>query len=112
MKDSPFFRQVQLMIRSRPQVAAEECFALEGGTAINLFWRDMPRLSVDIDLTNVPADALEPSLENIGAALDRIAGRFEQTIAGVMSRAGILAEVEARKRDRLYRYDKYLQLLD
>ncbi len=48
MKDSPYFRQAQLMLRVMPHVAAEECFALEGGTAIKLYVRDMPRLSVDM----------------------------------------------------------------
>ncbi len=44
-------RQVALLVRTLPIVAQERCFALKGGTAINLFVRDMPRLSVDIDLT-------------------------------------------------------------
>jgi len=44
-------RQVQLLIRVLPSIGEEACFALKGGTAINLFVRDMPRLSVDIDLT-------------------------------------------------------------
>lgn len=48
------------MIRSLPHVAAEECFALKGGTAINFFWRDFPRLSVDIDLTYLPIESREP----------------------------------------------------
>ncbi len=47
-------RQVALLIRILPFLAEEESFALKGGTAINLFVRDMPRLSVDIDLTYVP----------------------------------------------------------
>jgi len=51
MENSPYFKQAQLMLRVIPHVAAETCFALKGGTAINLFLRDMPRLSVDIDLT-------------------------------------------------------------
>lgn len=46
--------QVELLIRTLPYVADEACFALKGGTAINLFVRDMPRLSVDIDLTYLP----------------------------------------------------------
>ena len=46
--------QVALLIRVLPFVADEEEFALKGGTAINLFVRDMPRLSVDIDLTYLP----------------------------------------------------------
>lgn len=38
-------RQVSLVLDTLPEVAKEECFALHGGTAINLFARDMPRLS-------------------------------------------------------------------
>ena len=39
-------RQAALLVRTIPLVAEERCFALKGGTAINLFVRDMPRLSV------------------------------------------------------------------
>jgi hypothetical protein len=42
-------RQAALLIRVIPLVAKEPCFALKGGTAINLFVRNMPRLSVDLD---------------------------------------------------------------
>ncbi len=41
--------QVALLVRVLPHVAGESVFALKGGTAINLFYRDLPRLSVDID---------------------------------------------------------------
>ena len=34
--------QVRLLVRTLPFVAEEECFALKGGTAINLFIRDLP----------------------------------------------------------------------
>jgi predicted nucleotidyltransferase component of viral defense system len=47
-------KQVKLLIRILPFIAEEDCFALKGGTAINLFVRNMPRLSVDIDLTYLP----------------------------------------------------------
>ena len=47
-------KQVALLIKIVPLVAVEPAFALKGGTAINLFLRDMPRVSVDIDLTYVP----------------------------------------------------------
>ena len=43
--------QVDLLLSILPHVAKEESLALKGGTAINLFVRNMPRLSVDIDLT-------------------------------------------------------------
>ncbi len=69
-------RQVTLLLRVLPHVAAEDCFALKGGTAINLFVRDMPRLSVDIDLTYLPVTPREESLAAINAAMRRIANRI------------------------------------
>jgi hypothetical protein len=42
-------RQVTLLVRVLPLLATEPDFALKGGTAINLFYRNLPRLSVDID---------------------------------------------------------------
>ncbi|MCG3114863.1 MAG: nucleotidyl transferase AbiEii/AbiGii toxin family protein [Candidatus Manganitrophus sp. SA1] len=80
MKDSPFFRQAGLMLRVIPHVAAEKCFALKGGTAINLFIRNMPRLSVDIDLTYVPIESRDDSLKNISKALERIAEAIYKAI--------------------------------
>lgn len=73
-------RQVALLIRILPLVAEEESFALKGGTAINLFVRDMPRLSVDIDLTYVPVAARADSLAAIDAALKRIAERVRSAL--------------------------------
>jgi predicted nucleotidyltransferase component of viral defense system len=67
-----FRQQVDLLIRVLPSVSEEAMFALKGGTAINLFVRDLPRLSVDIDLTYLPVKAREESLADIDAALDRI----------------------------------------
>ena len=75
--------QVALLMRMLPLVAEEEEFALKGGTAINLFYRDMPRLSVDIDLTFVPIMGWDDSLAAIDAALGRISARITQTIPGV-----------------------------
>jgi len=65
-------KQVELLIRTIPFVAAETEFALKGGTAINLFLRDMPRLSVDIDLTYVPVTERATSLAAIDAGMKRI----------------------------------------
>ncbi|MHA7857830.1 MAG: nucleotidyl transferase AbiEii/AbiGii toxin family protein [Henriciella sp.] len=65
--------QVRLLVDILPAVAAEEDFALKGGTAINLFYRDLPRLSVDIDLTFLPIRERAQSLADIDAAMDRIA---------------------------------------
>lgn len=75
-------RQVSLLIRVIPFVAEEKAFALKGGTAINLFVRDMPRLSVDIDLTYLPVEDRETSLAAIEAAMLRIRQRIEQAMPG------------------------------
>lgn len=70
--------QVALLVRILPYVAEEEVFALKGGTAINLFYRDMPRLSVDIDLTYLPIKDRAESLAEINEAMDRIATAIER----------------------------------
>lgn len=66
-------KQVELLVRTIPYVAQEKCFALKGGTAINLFIRNMPRLSVDIDLTYLPVNDRIKALQEIDSALKRIA---------------------------------------
>lgn len=48
-----YLNQVSLLAEVLPYIAREKCFALKGGTAINMFYRNLPRLSVDIDLTYV-----------------------------------------------------------
>jgi hypothetical protein len=69
LQSKTYQRQVALLIAVMPFVAAETDFALKGGTAINLFIRDMPRLSVDIDLTYLPVAARPESLAAINAAI-------------------------------------------
>lgn len=64
--------QVILILKVLPEVAKESCFALHGGTAINLFVRDMPRLSVDIDLTYIPIEDRETSFATVNKTLERI----------------------------------------
>lgn len=76
-------RQVSLLLDVLPEVAGEECFALHGGTAINLFVRDMPRLSVDIDLTYIPIEDRQTSLANMRTALLRIKAKLERIISNV-----------------------------
>jgi predicted nucleotidyltransferase component of viral defense system len=98
MKDSPYFKQAQLMLRVMPHVAAEECFALKGGTAINLYVRDMPRLSVDIDLTYLPLEPRVIALANIGEALHRIAAAIRKTVPGA-----IVQESRARGEEQVFK---------
>ena len=70
--------QVALLVQTLPHIAEETCFALKGGTAINLFVRDMPRLSVDIDLTYLPITDREHSLVDMESALKRIGERIQR----------------------------------
>jgi predicted nucleotidyltransferase component of viral defense system len=80
--DEAYRKQVALLVKIVPLVAAEASLALKGGTAINLFLRDMPRLSVDIDLTYVPVADRAPSLKEIDAAMRRIAKEIERGVPG------------------------------
>ena len=89
-----FLDQALLLLRALPHVAREECFALKGGTALNFFLWDMPRLSVDIDLTYLPIEPREESLRKISEALLRIKQAISQALSQVNvyeSRIGGLA---------------------
>ncbi len=77
-----YLRQVTLLLRAIPFIAREDSFALKGGTAINLFVRDLPRLSVDIDLTYLPVLNRSRSLGAIDKAMKRVAERVEKGIRG------------------------------
>lgn len=80
MTKQVYKNQVTLLLSVLPEVAKENCFALHGGTAINLFVRDMPRLSVDIDLTYLPIEDRATTLANIATALERIKINLEKII--------------------------------
>ncbi|MDM8161478.1 nucleotidyl transferase AbiEii/AbiGii toxin family protein [Labilibaculum sp. K2S] len=80
----PVYRaQVDLLLQVLPYVAKEEIFALKGGTAINLFIRAMPRLSVDIDLTYLPLDPRADALQNIQNGLRKIKADLEKKLPEV-----------------------------
>jgi len=83
----------RLMIQVAPLVFADNVFALKGGTAINLFVRDMPRLSVDLDLVFVDHrlgrdEALVRINDSIRRAVDRLKKRGFQTYAATVADAG------------------------
>lgn len=63
-----YAQQVRLLLDVMPEVAKESCFSLHGGTAINLFVLNMPRLSVDIDLTYVHIQDRQESIDEINGA--------------------------------------------
>lgn len=80
MTKKRYSRQVALLLQVLPLIGEQEVFALKGGTAINLFVRNMPRLSVDIDLTYVPVESREDSLKGISKGLQAIAERLTSFI--------------------------------
>ena len=80
---NPFYRQASLVVRVLPYVARREEFALKGGTAINLFLRDLPRLSVDIDLAYLPLTPREEALPAIRQGLDAVGTDLRVTIPGI-----------------------------
>src|SRR5512133_3979590 len=82
MISQQYKNQADLLLQVIPHVANEDSLALKGGTAINLFLRSMPRLSVDIDFTYLPFYDRETALSNISVALDRIKERIEKSLPG------------------------------
>lgn len=82
MFDGRYEAQVRLLLRCLPEIGRYECFALKGGTAINLFVRDMLRVSVDIDLTYLPLKPRDEALTEIGETLISIGYDIERRIPG------------------------------
>ncbi len=84
MIDTRYRAQVDLLLQTIPYIAKESIFSLKGGTAINLFIRDMPRLSVDIDLTYMQINDRETALKDISDGLNRIKADLEKSILGIV----------------------------
>lgn len=82
MKDKIFFNQSRLLLRLLPIINEHEVFALKGGTAINFFIRNFPRLSVDIDLTYLVIEERDKTLSTITKELLIINDRIQQLIPG------------------------------
>lgn len=90
MMDKGYIEVVRLLLESAPAVFETPHFAMKGGTAINLFIEDMPRLSVDIDVvyTNYQATRDE-ALKSISGGLDATRKR--------LAKVGLESEVSATK---------------
>ena len=72
-----YYKQLELVIMILPEIAKEECFCIKGGTAINLFYANMPRISVDIDLVYLPLNDRTTAIQEIEKALLRIKSNIE-----------------------------------
>lgn len=71
--DRRYTDRVRLLIDILPVLGQEPRFALKGGTAINLFEHDLPRLSVDIDLAWLPVHDYAEDARLIAEALEHLA---------------------------------------
>lgn len=78
-KNTVYFKQAGLLMRILPLIAKEPVFALKGGTAINFFVRNLPRLSIDIDLTYLPLNSRNTAFSEITSALRRISSGISKT---------------------------------
>jgi len=76
-------KQVALLIRIMPLVYKISDFAVHGGTAINLFVKNMPRYSVDVDLTFLPIKKREESITEINNHLNTLKKQIEKAIPGI-----------------------------
>lgn len=72
-----YVRQVALLVNIFPIVSDMSDFALKGGSAINLFYQDLPRLSVDIDLVYLPMEKRDLAIENINKSLEHMKSTLE-----------------------------------
>lgn len=84
--DKSYIETVRLLLTVAPEVFRGDVFAMKGGTALNLFVHDMPRLSVDIDLA-YPAWATprDEALRVIAAELATISQRLQRLELAVRS---------------------------
>jgi predicted nucleotidyltransferase component of viral defense system len=72
LRNSPYFPVANKMVQVLPLVFANNLFALKGGTAINLFYKDLPRLSVDIDLMFPVIKSREETLKDLTVGVAQI----------------------------------------
>lgn len=76
-----YLKQLALLLEIIPYVFDESCFCLKGGTAINLFILDFPRISVDIDLVYLPQNNRQTALQHIDTALAKISNQISKNIS-------------------------------
>lgn len=79
---SVYAQKVELLLRLMPLIVEEGVFAVHGGTAINLFIKNLPRYSVDIDLTYVPLAEREQSIAAISKHLESISNKAQKAFKG------------------------------
>ncbi|MDR2843378.1 MAG: nucleotidyl transferase AbiEii/AbiGii toxin family protein [Candidatus Symbiothrix sp.] len=84
--NNEYKEQVRLLLQIVPIISKVECFAIHGGTAINLFIQDLPRYSVDIDITYLPVQPRVESLAAIKNCLSDVKEKITAMIPGIIVR--------------------------
>lgn len=87
-----FLPQASLAVEVLRSLLDEPALALKGGTAINLFYRNLPRLSVDLDLVYLPVEERAASHARIAEALNRVGGSIQRLLRNVRAHAGETAK--------------------
>ncbi|MBU2623650.1 MAG: nucleotidyl transferase AbiEii/AbiGii toxin family protein [Proteobacteria bacterium] len=111
MIDTVYFRQAELLLRILPFIDREAVFALKGGTAINFFVRDLPRISVDIDIVYLPVGERDLSLREISAALVRVSQSIGSKIPGAkifprkIMTTGFLGGLSVQRQDAMVKIE-------
>ncbi len=80
MKKEIYTKTVDLLLKILPLALKDDRFALKGGTAINLFHRNFPRMSVDIDLCYLPLENRETTFKNMHSILKQIKEDLENNL--------------------------------
>jgi len=83
MLNNIYLKQAEFLIRVLPHINYEKAFALKGGTALNFFWRDFPRLSVDIDLCYTKIQDRELTLVEINDAFTITEESLQRAFDGI-----------------------------
>ena len=95
MKETLFFKQAELVLQVLPFFKPEKVFVLKGGTAINFFVRNLPRLSVDIDLTYLPIAERQIALIDISERLEKVSAQITKLFPKIKIVKKILSETKA-----------------
>ena len=97
-------QQVGLLLKIIPTLAEIDNFAIHGGTAINLYMLDLPRYSVDIDVTYIPIAPREESFEGIHKGLSDLKEKIKSVVPDITiaekpnkiycSQKGVMVKIE------------------
>ena len=90
MRNEEYKETVDLLLEALPYVLVDKRVALKGGTAINLFHRDFPRFSVDIDLCYLPLEDRETTFKNLHGILKKIKVDLESRLGFIVNATNTL----------------------